>query len=54
MSKTYWVYYENDKEEKFSQDDLEKMFASNQGLAEQKKRGLRLRRGSLRWKKCRS
>ena len=38
-TKTYWVYYENDKEEKFSQDDLEKMFASNQGLAEQKKEG---------------
>lgn len=39
MSKTYWIYYEDGKEKKFSQDDLEKMFASNQGLAEQKKEG---------------
>lgn len=36
---TNWIYYEDSKEEKFSQKDLEKMFASNQGLAEQKKEG---------------
>lgn len=39
MEKTYWLYYENGREEKFFLDDLEKMFESNKGLAEQKKEG---------------
>lgn len=38
-TKTYWLYYENNREEKFFQSDLEKIFASDKKLLEQKKEG---------------